>query len=375
MSKFESSNESKFIASAELAKGFTVIPNEIMNDMNLLGPNAFFVFAKILQYISNPNHVISIQGLATQLGVSKTRVSNGLNKLIEVGYIKRTPLKNGNLTNGYLYEVFSEKQNVDITNVNDNVNTNVSEKTNNDESIENTTSHRNPKNWDTENRDTNFCDTDFRYANKENNNNNYINKENEVVVGVEKETKLIELYKSFKIEKRFMPHTKKLLLEYANKFDLDVFEQVFIAASEESVSKKYAYMKQVFENLDKKNIVTLDDYQKDQAEFKNKKQNKKDKGKTVTKDTGKENKKPLTKYHDTFNEHYKNYSPEELENKLRRVKNEHIESKSNNYNTNSSNIERKLYLTAIENGLNSLSEFSQERVINYALNNNLDIPK
>ena len=275
MSKFESSNESKFIASAELAKGFTVIPNEIMNDMNLLGPNAFFVFAKILQYISNPNHVISIQGLATQLGVSKTRVSNGLNKLIEVGYIKRTPLKNGNLTNGYLYEVFSEKQNVDITNVNDNVNMNVSEKTNNDESVENTTSHRNPKNWDTENRDTNFCDTDFRYANKENNNNNYINKENEVVVGVEKETKLIELYKSFKIEKRFMPHTKKLLLEYANKFDLDVFEQVFIAASEESVSKKYAYMKQVFENLDKKNIVTLDDYQKDQAEFKNKKQNKK----------------------------------------------------------------------------------------------------
>ena len=360
MSKFESSNESKFIASAELAKGFTVIPNEIMNDMNLLGPNAFFVFAKILQYISNPNHVISIQGLATQLGVSKTRVSNGLNKLIEVGYIKRTPLKNGNLTNGYLYEVFSEKQNVDITNVNDNVNTNISEKTNNDESIENTTSHRNPKNWDTENRDTNFCDTDFRYANKENNNNNYINKENEVVVGVEKETKLIELYKSFKIEKRFMPHTKKLLLEYANKFDLDVFEQVFIAASEESVSKKYAYMKQVFENLDKKNIVTLDDYQKDQAEFKNKK----GKGKTVTKDTGKENKKPLTKYHDTFNEHYKNYTSDELDDKLR-------QSKSNNNN----NLEEQLYLAAVENGFNSLSDLSQSRVLHYATENNLDIPK
>lgn len=364
MSKFESSNESKFIASAELAKGFTVIPNEIMNDMNLLGPNAFFVFAKILQYISNPNHVISIQGLTTQLGVSKTRVSNGLNKLIEVGYIKRTPLKNGNLTNGYLYEVFSEKQNVDITNVN--------EKTNNDESIENTTSHRNPKNWDTENRDTNFCDTDFRYANKENNNNNYINKENEVVVGVEKETKLIELYKSFKIEKRFTPQTKRLLLEYVNKFDLDVFEQVFISTNEESVSKKYAYMKQVFENLDKKNIVTLDDYQKDQTEFKNKKQNKKDKGKTVTKDTGKENKKPLTKYHDTFNEHYKNYSPEELENKLIKAKNKYAEAKPNNSNNN---LEKQLYLTAIENGLNSLSKLSQSRVLHYATENNLDIPK
>ena len=364
MSKFKSSNESIFIASSKLAQGFTVIPNEIMNDMKLMGPDAYFVFGKILQYITNPDHKITIQGLSTQLGVSKTRVSNGLNKLIEIGYIKRTPLKNGNLTNGYLYEVFSEKQNVDITNVNDNVNTNVSEKTNNDESIENTTSHRNPKNWDTENRDTNFCDTDFRYANKENNNNNYINKENEVVVGVEKETKLIELYKSFKIEKRFMPHTKKLLLEYANKFDLDVFEQVFIAASEESVSKKYAYMKQVFENLDKKNIVTLDDYQKDQAEFKNKKQNKKDKGKTVTKDTGKENKKPLTKYHDTFNEHYKNYTSDELDDKLR-------QSKSNNNN----NLEEQLYLAAVENGFNSLSDLSQSRVLHYATENNLDIPK
>lgn len=360
MSKFKSSNESIFIASSKLAQGFTVIPNEIMNDMKLMGPDAYFVFGKILQYITNPDHKITIQGLSTQLGVSKTRVSNGLNKLIEIGYIKRTPLKNGNLTNGYLYEVFSEKQNVDITNVNDNVNTNVSEKTNNDESVENTTSHRNPKNWDTENRDTNFCDTDFRYANKENNNNNYINKENEVVVGVEKETKLIELYKSFKIEKRFMPHTKKLLLEYANKFDLDVFEQVFIAASEESVSKKYAYMKQVFENLDKKNIVTLDDYQKDQAEFKNKK----GKGKTVTKDTGKENKKPLTKYHDTFNEHYKNYTSDELDDKLR-------QSKSNNNN----NLEEQLYLAAVENGFNSLSDLSQSRVLHYATENNLDIPK
>ena len=364
MSKFKSSNESIFIASSKLAQGFTVIPNEIMNDMKLMGPDAYFVFGKILQYITNPDHKITIQGLSTQLGVSKTRVSNGLNKLIEIGYIKRTPLKNGNLTNGYLYEVFSEKQNVDITNVNDNVNTNVSEKTNNDESVENTTSHRNPKNWDTENRDTNFCDTDFRYANKENNNNNYINKENEVVVGVEKETKLIELYKSFKIEKRFMPHTKKLLLEYANKFDLDVFEQVFIAASEESVSKKYAYMKQVFENLDKKNIVTLDDYQKDQAEFKNKKQNKKDKGKTVTKNTGKENKKPLTKYHDTFNEHYKNYTSDELDDKLR-------QSKSNN----NDNLEEQLYLAAVENGFNSLSDLSQSRVLHYATENNLDIPK
>jgi predicted transcriptional regulator len=355
MSKFKSSNESKFVASAKLAEGFTVIPNEIMNDLDLLGPNAFFVFAKILQYISNPEHKISIQGLSTQLGISKTRVSNGLNKLIEVGYIKRTPLKNGNLTNGYLYEVFSEKQYVEITNVNDNINTNAIEKNNYDENVENTISHRNPQNWDTENKDTNFCDTDFRYANKKNNNNNYINKENEVVVSCdEKEIKLIELYKTFKIEKRFMPHTKKLLLEYASKFDLDVFEQVFIAASEESVSKKYAYMKKVFETLDIKNIRTLNEYLKDQENFKNKKQIK-------TKEKSSNSVK--TRYHNTFNEHYKNYTVDELDNKLRSSK------AANN------DIEKQLYLTAIENGLSSLSHLSQNRVVSYALEHNLEVPR
>ena len=89
MSKFKSSNESIFIASSKLAQGFTVIPNEIMNDMKLMGPDAYFVFGKILQYITNPDHKITIQGLSTQLGVSKTRVSNGLNKLIEIGYISK----------------------------------------------------------------------------------------------------------------------------------------------------------------------------------------------------------------------------------------------------------------------------------------------
>ena len=235
-----------------------------------------------------------------------------------------------------------------------NVNSNVNEKTSNRESIGNTESCRNPKNWDTENRDTNFCDTDFRYANKENNNKDNNKKQNNVVVDIEKETKLINLYKSFKIEKRFMPHTKKMLLEYVDKFDLNVFEKVFIAASEESVIKKYAYMKKVFETLDRKNIKTLDDYLKDQENFKNKKE---------TKVKQEKNSNSVnTKYHNTFNEHYKNYTVDELDSKLR-------SSKPNN------DIEKQLYLTALENGLGSLSQLSQNRVVNYALEHHLEVPK
>ena len=69
-----------------------------------------------------------------------------------------------------------------------------------------------------------------------------------------------------------------------------------------------------------------------------------------------------TKYHNTFNEHYKNYTADELDNKLR-------SSKPNN------DIEKQLYLTAVENGLSSLSQLSQNRVVSYALDHNLEVPR
>ena len=172
-SQFKSSNQSVFKPSGNLVEGFTVIPNGIMNDIKMMTPDAFTVFAKILQYISNPEHKISIQGLSTQVGLSKDRISKALKKLIEIGYVVRTPIKNGNLTNGYIYEIFDKPQ---VANV------------------ENTNLHRNP-----ENKDTEIQDTKFQYANKENKNKENKKKENKVVVVGEEQTKLLELYKTFKI--------------------------------------------------------------------------------------------------------------------------------------------------------------------------------
>lgn len=350
MSEFKCSNESIFVASAQLAKGFTVIPNEIMNDIPIMESDAFTVFAKILQYISNPNHKISIQGLSTQVKMSKRRVSNAVNKLIEIGYIKRTPIKNGNLICGYLYEVFSEKQ----TYVNDNVNVKSSSR----ESIGNTASHRNPQNGDTENGNTDFRDTEYRDDNKENNNKKNSNQKNIVVVDKEKE--LFDLYKTFNLEKRFMPHTKKLLQEYVDKFDLEVFEQVFISASSDSVSKKYAYIKKVFETLAAKNIRTLADYLKDQDDYKNSKNKK-------TSSKSKSDNKVKTKYHDTFNEHYKEYSSDELE--------EGLKGNQEKKGINNQSINEKLYIMACEIGLDSLSNDAvRSLVIDYAKSNNLEIP-
>lgn len=356
MSEFKCSNESIFIASAKLAKGFTVIPNEIMNDIPLMESDAFTVFAKILQYISNPDHKISIQGLSTQVKMSKRRVSQAVNKLIEIGYIKRTPVRNGNLICGYLYEVFDEKQ----TYVNDYVNNYVNVEKSSRRNVENTTSRRNPQNGDTEIGDTDFRDTEYRDGNKENNNkkNNNNKNNNKKVVVVEKEKELFDLFKSFNLEKRFMPHSKRLLQDYVDKFDLEVFEQIFIAASSDSVSKKFAYIKKVFETLEAKNIKTLEDFLQDQEDFKSSK----------TKKISKSNNKIKTRYHDTFNEHHKQYTFDELEGGL--------QDNQKKKGINNQAINEKLYLTACENGMDALSnDIMRELVINYAKSNNLEIPK
>ena len=109
-----------------------------------------------------------------------------------------------------------------------------------------------------------------------NNNNKYLNKQNnkEVVVVNEekdKEEKVINLYKSMKAEKRVMPHTCKLIKSYIDKFDYEVFEEVFISGAGSNVDNFYKYIKQVFLELDKKNIKTIKDYELDNENFRNKK--------------------------------------------------------------------------------------------------------
>ena len=60
----------------------------------------------------------------------------------------------------------------------------------------------------------------------------------------------------FKLEKRKMPHTLRLLKEYAYKFDFDLWEEIFISASGEDISNKFKYVRSVIEDLVKENIYT-----------------------------------------------------------------------------------------------------------------------
>ena len=258
MSEFKSENSTEFIAMGSLAAGYTVIPNPIMNNIDVLGADAFTVLVKILQFVNSPLHKISVQGLSSQLKISKNRISKAINRLREVGYINRVAKKRGNLTVGFTYLVY-------------------------DTPIGNTIVDRNPHF-----EDSDTSDSDSGDAKKENINHLNIKKENKVVAVVSaKETQLLELYKTFDLEKRLTPHVKKLLLSYIDKIDLEVFEQIFIDASEDSVAKKYKYLKEILESLSSKGIRTLKQYEADNAAYKDSKRNASVKGPYTSKNSNK----------------------------------------------------------------------------------------
>ena len=280
MSDFKSNNSTEFKAMGNLAEGYTVVPNGVMNDIINIGADAFTVLIKIFQFINSPNHKISIMGLSTQTGLSKNRVSKAINKLRDLGYIVREPKKRGNLTIGYTYFVY-------------------------DKPIENTSVYRNPQIKDSENNDSENGDT-----NKENKKKENKKKENNVVVVEKQNSKLntlLNLCNQYQIQKKITPTLKRLIEKYSSTVDVEVFEQIFIDASSENVKSKYRYIEQVLKTLDDKNIKTIDDYVKDKERFKNNKAN------TKTQNNTKLNPK-IHNFAGSAN--FAKYGAEELEKKL-----------------------------------------------------------
>ena len=89
-----------------------------------------------------------------------------------------------------------------------------------------------------------------------------------------------------------------------------------------------SYINGIIENWYSKDITTLDDVKKEEEEFRANKQKEITKSKTETKNHNYNNiynkdktPKVVTRYHNSFNEHFRKYSEDELEAKLLRVQN------------------------------------------------------
>ena len=249
---------------------------------------------------------IYIDELVKHTSAGRDHTYRVVNELLEHGYMEKVQYRCEGKILGLNYTVF------EVSTGENNAKAKISNVTlsDNGEIVEISTIQPNTENQDTDNPDTVFTTL-------LNNNNYEVIKEiknKEVVVVDEKQTQLLEMYKSFKLEKRVMPHTINLLKQYTDKFDLGVFEQIFISASEDTVLKKYRYIKTVLEELDKKNVRTLDAYNKDTEEYKASKTSKK--LNATNRSNSNKNYKVKTRHHN-INQTFEKYTAEELEELLK----------------------------------------------------------
>lgn len=203
-----------------------------------------------------------------------------------------------------------------------------------------------------------------------NNNNNKLSKLNndkvDVDVTAKHETEVINLYKTFKLEKKVMPHTTRLLKQYAEFISLDVFEYIFIQAREDSVAKKYNYIKTMLETFYDNKVFNMNELVKYNQKFK---ESKKD---TKSKNISKQVK---TRFHN-ITDRTQNYTAEELENLLKenqaakfaKEKTKEVEFKEDTHDTVEITIE--LVQTCIENVnyFNSLDKNEKYAVRDYISN-------
>lgn len=271
-----------------------------------------------------------------------------INELLKHGYMEKTQYRCEGKVLGLNYTVFEVSAGQDNSKAII-VNVTLSD---NGEIVEMSTIRPN-----TETPETVEADTDSTELLINNITNNDFNKKELVVVVDEKETQLLELYKTFKIEKRIMPHTQKLLKENLH-ISLEVFEEIFISASEDSVSKKYAYIKTIIDNLNKANIKTLEEFNSFNSKFKESKNTTNSKGSYATK---------KNRFHN-FNQTFTKYKAEELE----KVCKESQDMKPD-FNQNKDNFDfgQDAYNKAVELSWYNLSLTTKMNAIAYAKANNL----
>ena len=157
---------------------------------------------------------------------------------------------------------------------------------------------------------------------------------------------------------------KKELESLEGKLELDLCELIFInAKNNKRINNLEKYIVSKLKGISRKDIKTISEYEADVKSYSEKTYNKKISSNNKSDKTP----KVRTRFHN-INESFRNYAPDELEKVI-------IESQKAK-GLKSDNPIHNLYEIAIEHGLKKLpSPMSVENVINYAKENNLEIPK
>ena len=234
MSDFKFSNETYFELDGSFKEGFTVVPNYILNNRNL-SYKAVGLYVQILQYQNSPTHKIYVKSLMTYKTDKESSVRSGINELMSEGFLTREAIRNerGQM-NGYRYIVHAQP-------------------------IEKTAIEPKRENPVSVNPLTDNHVRKSKIGYKENNKKE--NREEEEARDV-----LSLYYDEYKLSKKKLPHIKNFINKYKDLIELDLWHEIFIRASEDSISSKYLYVKTFIEDLVKDNIYTLNDYKKRKAD-------------------------------------------------------------------------------------------------------------
>ena len=286
MSDFKFSNETYFELDGSFKEGFTVVPNYILNNKNL-SYKAVGIYVQILQYQNSPTHKIYMKSLMTYKTDGESSVSSGINELISEGFLTREAIRNerGQMK-GYRYTVHAQPI----------------EKT----AIEPKSENPVPDNPVPEN-----IARKKKIGFKENK-----KKEN---LEVEEGNEILNLYyDEYQLSKKKLPHIKKLIDKYKDVIELDLWHEIFISASEDSINSKYKYVKAVIEDLVKDNIYTLNEYKKRADQRKSTNIPNKSISQSSKKNTNKKDEIKVldNPFNNGTNQTFTKYTPDELEKML-----------------------------------------------------------
>ena len=272
-------------------------PYVMINKQGVQDPNLSWAAKGLLAYLLSlpDNWTIYVKELLKHTSSGETNTYTVIRELLRHGYMEKIEYRYKGKILALNYTVFEVPVDVTKTDTSKPRIVKVNDDGEYDETVENTT---NEPHWENPNAVkphevfTELLINDF-------NNKDFNNKDFDVDDDAEK---LIEIYKSLKLEKRVMPHTLKLIRENAHSFSKEVWDEIFILVSEDNVGSKFKYMRKLVEDFKENNVVTMEDLDRHNAKYKESKANK----------SKQRDSRPKTRFHN-ITDRTQNYTPEELE--------------------------------------------------------------
>ena len=271
-------------------------PYVMINKQGVQDPNLSWAAKGLLAYLLSlpDNWTIYAKELLKHTSSGETNTYTVIRELLRHGYMEKIEYRYKGKILALNYTVFEVPVDVTKTDTSKPRIVKVNDDGEYDETVENTT---NEPYWENPNAVKPHVDSTVLLIN-DFNNKDFNNKD----FDVDDAEKIIQLYKDMKIEKRAMPHTMKLIRENAPRFSEDVWTYIFIQASEDSVAKKFNYIKTLVNDFIEAGISSQEDLDRYNAKYKESKANK-----SKQKDYA-----PKTRFHN-INNRTQNYTPDQLE--------------------------------------------------------------